>query len=360
MENEKLIEYIENSFLKDLLKEESITDISFNGENIYYKDNLKGRLKSDLAITNDEAYSFIRQISNLTDSLFSYKDPILDVSVGKYRINATHYSISRKNREKTITFSIRIGFDQLRIKDDDGFIDKKAFELVLFALKSQNSIIISGKTGTGKTEFQKYILSKLDQLSRVITIDNINELETDYFCKNLDSLTWLSFNNGNSIDMDTLIKNALRSTPDWLIVGEVRGKEMLSLLNSAMSGHPTITTLHSRSGENTYNRMARMAMIGNNSFTRNKYEYYDGKSKSFHILNCDKLKLIEIGQYSFSDYAGEFELKNLPSLKSIRIGIAGKDSINFYYSDMIIESNNDNNIIVMYYRSSEIRIDRIG
>ena len=101
-------------------------------------------------------------------------------------------------------------------------------------------------------------------------------------------------------------------------------------------------------------------MIGNNSFTRNKYEYYDGKSKSFHILNCDKLKLIEIGQYSFSDYAGEFELKNLPSLKSIRIGIAGKDSINFYYSDMIIESNNDNNIIVMYYRSSEIRIDRIG
>lgn len=265
MENEKLIEYIENSFLKDLLKEESITDISFNGENIYYKDNLKGRLKSDLVITNDEAYSFIRQISNLTDSLFSYKDPILDVSVGKYRINATHYSISRKNREKTITFSIRVGFDQLRIKDNDGFIDKKAFKLVLFALKSQNSIIISGKTGTGKTEFQKYILSKLDQLTRVITIDNINELETDYFCKNLDSLTWLSFNNGNSIDMDTLIKNALRSTPDWLIVGEVRGKEMLTLLNSAMSGHPTITTLHSRSGENTYNRMARMAMIGNNS-----------------------------------------------------------------------------------------------
>ena len=99
--------------------------------------------------------------------------------------------------------------------------------------------------------------------------------------------------------------------------------------------------------------------IGGNSFTMNRNSHGYDESKSFHILNCDKLELIEIGQYSFSDYAGEFELKNLPSLKSIRIGVIGKDSINFYYSDMIIESNNDNNIIVMNYRSSEIRIDRI-
>ena len=99
--------------------------------------------------------------------------------------------------------------------------------------------------------------------------------------------------------------------------------------------------------------------IGGNSFINNTYRYGYDISKSFHILNCDKLELIEIGQYSFSDYAGEFELKNLPSLKSIRIGVIGKESINFYYSDMIIESNNDNNIIVMNYRSSETRIDRI-
>ena len=82
--------------------------------------------------------------------------------------------------------------------------------------------------------------------------------------------------------------------------------------------------------------------IGNNSFTNHRNGYGNDESKSFHILNCDKLELIEIGQYSFSDYAGEFELSNLPSLKSIRIGVIGDESINFYYSDMIIESNNDN------------------
>ena len=57
--------------------------------------------------------------------------------------------------------------------------------------------------------------------------------------------------------------------------------------------------------------------IGGNSFTMNRNGHGNDISKSFHILNCDKLELIEIGQYSFSDYAGEFELKNLPSLKTI-------------------------------------------
>lgn len=100
--------------------------------------------------------------------------------------------------------------------------------------------------------------------------------------------------------------------------------------------------------------------IGGNSFTMNRNGHGNDISKSFHILNCDKLELIEIGQYSFSDYAGEFELKNLPSLKTIRIGVIGDDSINFYYSDMIIESKYDNMNYVMNYRSPETRIDRIG
>ena len=57
--------------------------------------------------------------------------------------------------------------------------------------------------------------------------------------------------------------------------------------------------------------------IGRNSFTQKKNSYGSDESKSFHILNCKSLESIQIGQYSFSDYAGEFELKNLPQLQSI-------------------------------------------
>ena len=60
------------------------------------------------------------------------------------------------------------------------------------------------------------------------------------------------------------------------------------------------------------------------------------ESKSFHILNCESLKVIEIGQYSFADFGGEFELRNLDNLESIKIGEIGNASMNFFWSSFII------------------------
>ena len=76
--------------------------------------------------------------------------------------------------------------------------------------------------------------------------------------------------------------------------------------------------------------------IGNNSFTQKKNRWGNDKSKSFHILNCESLKSIQIGEHSFNDYAGEFELKNLPQLQSIQIGTIGSESCNFRYSPFVI------------------------
>ena len=58
--------------------------------------------------------------------------------------------------------------------------------------------------------------------------------------------------------------------------------------------------------------------IGKRSFTHKKSWFGKDKSKSFHILNCELLESIQIGEYSFRDFAGEFELKNLPNLASIK------------------------------------------
>ena len=76
--------------------------------------------------------------------------------------------------------------------------------------------------------------------------------------------------------------------------------------------------------------------IGINSFTQKKNLIGCDESKSFHILNCESLKSIQIGQFSFSDFAGDFELKNLPQLQSIQIGTIGSYSGNFYNSSLVI------------------------
>ena len=94
--------------------------------------------------------------------------------------------------------------------------------------------------------------------------------------------------------------------------------------------------------------------IGKNSFTQEKngWDYYE--SKSFHILNCESLESIQIGEYSFSDFAGEFELKNLPQLQSIQF-----ERFNFYGSSFVIRGIELILNIVMI-RSSKSTIHFIG
>ena len=88
-------------------------------------------------------------------------------------------------------------------------------------------------------------------------------------------------------------------------------------------------------------------VIGQESFRR---QTGNNLSRSFSILNCNELKSIEIGPYSFSDYGGGFELKNLPKLSTIRIGEIGSWSNNFYYSSFVIKGIIE--LILLMNRSS--------
>ena len=78
--------------------------------------------------------------------------------------------------------------------------------------------------------------------------------------------------------------------------------------------------------------------IGMNSFTHFKSSGSwlntdpNNPNRSFHILNCIELESIEIGSYSFCDYAGGFELKNLPKLSTIKLG-----SSSFYWSSFVVK-----------------------
>lgn len=261
MDINKAITFIESSFLSPLLKDNEITDISFNGENIFYLHNLNGRKLADINIDEVEIRDFIRQVANLTDKQFSYQVPIIDVSVGKYRLNAVHQSIGRIGKETSLTFSIRIASPLPRITDDNNFLSDELIALFEVLLKSRMSIVIGGLTGSGKTEFQKYLLRKIPENNRIILIDNVLELEQVRGQTKLDLNTWQVDDRNNNSSIQELVKNALRSNPDWLIVGEARGPEMIEVLNSAMTGHPIITTIHSIDALSMPSRMVRMVLM---------------------------------------------------------------------------------------------------
>ena len=104
--------------------------------------------------------------------------------------------------------------------------------------------------------------------------------------------------------------------------------------------------------------------IGDKSFTKKEFSIVwelDGEvnnpNRSFSISNCIELESIEIGESSFSDYGGGFELRNLPKLSTIKIGKIGSESGNFYYSSFVIKGIID--MILLMNRSSKFEFDWI-
>ena len=266
MDIDKLISYIESSFLSDLIKKEEVTDISYNGEDIYYVHNRYGRLKRKTVVEPQVVKDFIRQIAKLSEKQFSYQNPELDVSFGRYRLTALHQSVCRKHNKECICFSLRLSLNKLRINKNDKTFPQELCDLIDVLIASNVSIVIGGLTGSGKTELQKYLVNNMIENTRVVVIDNILELDLLENTNEIDLNIWQANDTQKDHSIQSLVRTALRSNPDWLIVAESRGKEMLEVLNSALTGHPIITTIHAFDIQSMPYRMTRMVMMNEQRF----------------------------------------------------------------------------------------------
>ncbi len=258
-EPERIVEFVENSFLGPLLKRHDVTDVTFNGQEIFYEDRYRGHRASSIRVDNETVGAFLRQVANMAEKQFSYMNSNLDIHFGRYRLNATFFSVCRVYQKKAYSFALRIGTEGSAINDNPSFFPPGTREIILEALSKKESIVIAGETGSGKTELQKYLLLHLADATRVIVIDNLGELE---LCRGegmIDLTFWQVDTRYPDSSYASLIRNSLRNNPDYLILAEARGKEMEEALQAVMSGHPIITTIHAKDLAAVPFRMARMA-----------------------------------------------------------------------------------------------------
>ena len=99
--------------------------------------------------------------------------------------------------------------------------------------------------------------------TRIILIEDEYETFLKELYPSLDVVSWITFNNQENIskEMRKLIKEALRNNPEWLIISEVRGEEAKELYSSLTTGHPLITTIHSKSAYKSIERLAYLMDI---------------------------------------------------------------------------------------------------
>jgi pilus assembly protein CpaF len=246
--------FIETSFLKLFIDQEDITDVSYNGHKIFYQSSRWGRQQSELSVDEKVVYDMMMQLANLSDQHFTYTQPILDLAIEGYRIHAVGPSVSRFGFQKVTTFSLRIS----RAMKRNHVYPKPLMDVMEKVLLRHQSVLIFGETGSGKTEFQKALIASLPDQVRVVIVDNVLELDGLIASQKLDLNVWQALPH---VQVSTLIESALRSNPDWLILAEARGKEMMDVLNASLTGHPVITTIHARDVDSLIPRLTRMVMM---------------------------------------------------------------------------------------------------
>ena len=150
-------------FKKDILDKyfsnKNITDISFNGKDVYVQDNTKGRYKISEKVNPEDVEKYIKQITYQNNQQFNDEQPLLDTEFPNLRINAVHKTVSPYG----ITASWRSSVPTLKITNyDKNIAPSIIFALLKASIKSGANVIISGKTGSGKTEMQKYLVGFIE------------------------------------------------------------------------------------------------------------------------------------------------------------------------------------------------------
>lgn len=145
-----------------------------------------------------------------------------------------------------------------------GAVTQEAAQFLRQVVEAGYNLFISGGTNSGKTTFLNALSAYIPERERVITIEDSAELQI----RQIPNLVRLETRNANTegegeVTISQLIRAALRMNPDRIIVGEVRGREALDMLQAMNTGHDgSLSTGHSNSPKDMLSRLETMVLMG--------------------------------------------------------------------------------------------------
>ena len=250
--------------LSELLDDPGITEIMINGPDEIFVEK-KGQMeKWDKTFQSTEQLSdLIQQIVSRINRAVNTKSPIVDARLEDgSRVHVVLPPIALKGPTVTIRkLPEPITMDKLIQLES---LNEEAADFLKSLVRASYNIFISGGTNSGKTTFLNALSQYIPKNERIITIEDSAELQI----QEVENLVSLESRNANAegegaISISDLIKASLRMSPNRIIVGEVRGKECLDMLNAMNTGHDgSISTGHGNSSRDMLRRMETMVLQG--------------------------------------------------------------------------------------------------
>ncbi len=250
--------------LQDLINDPEITEIMVNGTQPVFVEKYGKLTQLDVRFDSREKLNHvIQQIAADCNRVINEASPIVDARLRDgSRVNAVLHPVAIDGPILTIRRFPKEAITMERLIDL-GAIDEEAAAFLEKLVKAGCNILVSGGTGCGKTTFLNALSGMVPKDQRVITIEDSAELQL----QNLPNLVRMETRNANvegcrEITIRDLIRTSLRMRPDRIIVGEVRGKEAVDMLQSVNVGHSAMTTVHANSARDVVSRLETMVLMG--------------------------------------------------------------------------------------------------
>src|SRR6202165_2650203 len=160
-------------------------------------------------------------------------------------------------------------------------------------IRSGKTLLISGGTGTGKTTLLKILADFIPDQERLVVIEDTSELQIRK--PNIVAAECQTDTFKANISFDKLLKSALRWRPDRIIMGEVRGSEARTLLDSFNTGHAgSLATIHANSAAKALARFANLVMRSHAQTTFSDTEAEIGEAVDFvvHVERQDGRRIV--------------------------------------------------------------------
>ena len=199
--------------------------------------------------------SFVEKLAQRAGRYVSYAQPILDGTLTDgSRVNATYTKdITSRGPTFTIRKFTKVPWTPVKLIS----LNSMSPEMLAYfwiLIENKSSILVVGGTASGKTTILNALAFFIPPEARVVSIEDTREI-------NLPRENWLpavartSVGKVGEIDLFGLLKSSFRQNPDYLIVGEIRGKEAFVLFQGMASGHASLSTMHADSVDTLIRRL---------------------------------------------------------------------------------------------------------
>ena len=270
--------------IQSLVEDDSVADIVVNGPNNVFVER-EGRLTSVPVRFVDDAH-VIRVIQRILAPIGRRVDestPMVDARLPDgSRVNAIIPPIAldgpclsiRKFRKNPLTAE-----DLLRF----GSVSQPILDELQSRVRNRTNLLVTGGTGSGKTTFLNLLSQWIPTNERVVTIEDAAELRLHHsHTVRLESRP-PNLEGQKAVTARDLVRNALRMRPDRIIVGEVRGDEVLDMLQAMNTGHDgSMTTLHANSVHDAVHRLELLA--GFAGYTGSEVTFRGQIASAIHLI----------------------------------------------------------------------------